>query len=457
MIFASPIFLFFFFPITVIIYALLPLRWRNTLLLIASGLFYVSGSGPYILVIVGLTIFNSVISPYIIDNRRMLIGAITVNLIPLVYFKYVGFFEQIWYDVSGTNNPQALAVLLPLGISFYTFHAISYLIDVARGRIPVNTKVDSYLLYMLFFPHLIAGPIVRFKEISSQFGLENRRIRPQNISSGLQLFVLGFSKKILIGDQCAAIADRVFNQHITLSSANAWLGILAYTMQIYFDFSGYSDMASGLARIFGFRFPRNFRRPYSAQSITEFWQRWHISLSRWFRDYVYIPLGGNRRGQRRTLFNLWVIFVLCGLWHGANYTFLVWGVGHGIWMVVERLKWWRPQGWWGQLCTFVITMLLWVPFRAESLTQTWQIWLACIKWQTTLISVDTVTLIDPKRIFLLVLALCICCMPQRAFVHCKLFWQQRPFLRTSALSVSFALAILVLVDQGFTPFIYANF
>jgi alginate O-acetyltransferase complex protein AlgI len=310
---------------------------------------------------------------------------------------------------------------------------------------------------MLFFPHLIAGPIVRFKEISSQFGLENRRLRPQNISSGLQLFVLGFSKKILIGDQCAAIADRVFNQHITLSSANAWLGILAYTMQIYFDFSGYSDMASGLARIFGFRFPRNFRRPYSAQSITEFWQRWHISLSRWFRDYVYIPLGGNRRGQRRTLFNLWVIFVLCGLWHGANYTFLVWGVGHGIWMVVERLKWWRPQGWWGQLCTFVITMLLWVPFRAESLTQTSQIWLACIKWQTALISVDTVTLIDPKRIFLLVLALCICCMPQRAFVHCKLFWQQRPFLRTSALSVSFALAILVLVDQGFTPFIYANF
>ena len=216
-------------------------------------------------------------------------------------------------------------------------------------------------------------------------------------------------------------------------------------------------MASGLARIFGFRFPRNFRRPYSAQSITEFWQRWHISLSRWFRDYVYIPLGGNRRGQRRTLFNLWVIFVLCGLWHGANYTFLVWGVGHGIWMVVERLGWWRPRGWWGQLCTFVITMLLWVPFRAESLSRTWQIWLACIKWQTTLVSMDTVTLIDPKRIFLLVLALGICCMPQRTFVQCKLYWQQRPLLRASAISISFALSTLVLIDQGFTPFIYANF
>ena len=457
MIFASPIFLFFFFPLTVIAYTLVPLKWRNALLLIASVLFYMSGSGPYILVIIGLTIFNSVISPYIIDNRRMLGGAIAVNLVPLVYFKYVGFFERIWLDALGVNNPKTAAVLLPLGISFYTFHAISYLIDVARRRIPVNTKINSYLLYMLFFPHLIAGPIVRFKEISSQFVLENRQLRPQNVSSGVQLFVLGFAKKILIGDQCAAIADRVFNQHITLSSANAWLGILAYTMQIYFDFSGYSDMASGLARIFGFRFPRNFRRPYSAQSITEFWQRWHISLSRWFRDYVYIPLGGNRRGQRRTLFNLWVIFVLCGLWHGANYTFLVWGVGHGIWMVVERMGWWRPRGWWGQLCTFVITMLLWVPFRAESLSHTWQIWLACFKWQTTLVSVDTVTLIDSKRIFLLVVALCICCMPHRAFVQCKLFWQNRPLLRASAISLSFALAILVLIDQGFTPFIYANF
>ncbi len=457
MIFASPIFLFFFFPLTVIAYTLVPLKWRNALLLIASVLFYMSGSGPYILVIIGLTIFNSAITPYIVDNRRMLGGAIAVNLVPLVYFKYAGFFERIWLDAVGISNPKTIAVLLPLGISFYTFHAISYLIDVARRRIPVNTNVNSYLLYMLFFPHLIAGPIVRFKEISSQFILENRRLRPQNVSSGLQLFILGFSKKILIGDQCAAIADRVFNQQITLSSANAWLGILAYTMQIYFDFSGYSDMASGLARIFGFRFPRNFRRPYSAQSITEFWQRWHISLSRWFRDYVYIPLGGNRRGQARTLFNLWVIFVLCGLWHGANYTFLVWGVGHGIWMVVERLGWWRPRGWWGQLCTFVITMLLWVPFRAESLSQTWQIWLACIKWQTTLVSVDTVTLIDPKRIFLLVVALCICCMPQQAFVQCKLFWQQRPLLRASALSISFVLAILVLIDQGFTPFIYANF
>jgi alginate O-acetyltransferase complex protein AlgI len=254
MIFASPIFLFFFFPLTVIAYTLIPLKWRNTLLLIASVLFYMSGSGPYILVIIGLTIFNSAITPYIVDNRRMLGGAIAVNLVPLIYFKYVGFFERIWLDAVGISNPKTAAVLLPLGISFYTFHAISYLIDVARRRIPVNTKVNSYLLYMLFFPHLIAGPIVRFKEISSQFVLENRRLRPQNVSSGVQLFILGFAKKILIGDQCAAIADQVFNQHITLSSANAWLGILAYTMQIYFDFSGYSDMASGLARIFGFRF-----------------------------------------------------------------------------------------------------------------------------------------------------------------------------------------------------------
>jgi len=457
MIFASPLFLFVFFPMVLVSYFFAPPRWRNSVLLVASSLFYISGAGWYALLLLGLMVATIFIAPYTVQHRGILGAGIALNLMPLLWYKYAGFLAQVGQNMAGITTYHPPSVLLPLGISFYTFHAISYLVDVAYQRVAPDRKGWSYALYILLFPHLIAGPIVRFKDIRSQFADPYRAINAQNISSGLQTFCIGFSKKILIGDHCALIADRVFADPGSYGSSGVWIGVLAYTLQIYFDFSGYSDMALGLARIFGYRFPRNFRRPYAAQSITEFWRRWHISLSRWFRDYVYIPLGGNRHGRWRTYFNLWVIFFLCGLWHGANYTFVIWGVGHGIWMVLERMRWWRPQGWWGQVSTFFIVMALWVPFRAVDVQSTLHIWQSMAGWGVSVVAENTLLLFEPKNVCMLAVGVLITTTPQAWFQRATVFFGQRPLLQASAILGVFVLALMTLIDSGFTPFIYANF
>ena len=457
MIFASPLFLFVFLPLVLVSYFFAPPRWRNSVLLVASSLFYISGAGWYALLLLGLMVATIVIAPYTVQHRGILGAGIALNLMPLLWYKYAGFLAQVGQNMAGIATYHPPSVLLPLGISFYTFHAISYLVDVAYQRIEPDRQGWSYALYILLFPHLIAGPIVRFKDIRSQFADPYRAINAQNMSSGLQTFCIGFSKKILIGDHCALIADRVFADPGSYGSSGVWIGVLAYTLQIYFDFSGYSDMALGLARMFGYRFPRNFRRPYAAQSITEFWRRWHISLSRWFRDYVYIPLGGNRHGRWRTYFNLWVIFFLCGLWHGANYTFVIWGIGHGIWMVLERMGWWRPRGWWGQVSTFLVVMALWVPFRALDIQSTVQIWQAMAGWGISVVAENTLLLFEPKNICMLVIGVLITTTPQRWFQRATIFFGRRPLLQASAILGVFVLALITLIDSGFTPFIYANF
>ena len=457
MVFASPLFLSIYMPLLCICYACAPLRMRNAVLLLACVVFYGAGAGDFFFLLVGLTLLTVVLGRFAYQNRLVSAGAIVLNLAPLVYYKYSTFFGHIILDIQGIAYDPLAKGLLPLGISFYTFHAISYIVDVYTGRIAADQRGFRYALYLFLFPHLIAGPIVRYREIERQFADSARAIRVASVSSGMQIFLIGLSKKLLIGDYAAGIADRVFGQTVPLTTATAWIGVFAYTMQIYFDFSGYSDMAMGLAKMFGFRFPRNFRRPYSAQSMTDFWRRWHISLSRWLRDYVYIPLGGNRHGTARTYLNLWLIFFVCGLWHGANYTFVVWGIGHGILMVVERLGWWRPRGWWGQLTTFGWVMLLWVPFRADSMAATLNIWSAMVGLGSSLADRHTVTFLDPQSLLILTCAGLITMMPQRWLQHSNSWLHTHQTVRAGGIALLALLALMQLISQGFTPFIYANF
>ncbi len=305
--------------------------------------------------------------------RRVLAAAVTVNLVVLGIFKYANFMADNLNALrSGLGaNPLAVPhVLLPIGISFYTFHAISYVVDVYRRDASAQKSPVHAALYLLLFPQLIAGPIIRYRHIADQ--LARRIVTLDDFARGVQRFVIGLGKKVLIANTVAEVADKIFGMpHAQLTPAHAWLGVACYTLQIYFDFSGYSDMAIGLGRMFGFRFPENFRWPYVADTVQEFWRRWHMSLSSWFRDYVYVPLGGNRVSPARTYANLVIVFFLCGLWHGASWNFVIWGLFHGAFLVVERLglaaavrRLWRPLR---HVYLLLVVMVGWVFFRADTL------------------------------------------------------------------------------------------
>jgi alginate O-acetyltransferase complex protein AlgI len=312
---------------------------------------------------------------------RMLAFAIGVNLIVLGVFKYANFFADnvnSLFLVLGVRPLVAPRILLPIGISFFTFHAISYVVDVYRRDATAQKSPVHAALYLLLFPQLIAGPIIRYRDIADQ--LASRLVSLDDFASGVRRFIIGLAKKVLIANVVAGPADKIFAMPFDqLSAAHAWLGIVCYTLQIYFDFSGYSDMAIGLGRMFGFRFPENFRWPYIAGSVQEFWRRWHISLSTWFRDYLYIPLGGNRVPTGRQYRNLVTVFFLCGLWHGASWNFVIWGLWHGAFLVIERVLrsrqatpdatvqrgLFRPI--WAHLYTMAVVMVGWVFFRADTL------------------------------------------------------------------------------------------
>jgi alginate O-acetyltransferase complex protein AlgI len=381
LVFSNPAFLFFFLPATIALYALVPARLRNTFLLTASLVFYTWGAGEFVVwliaSILGNWFFALLAAPRrpgarSLRARLAVSAAVVTNVSLLAYFKYANFFVQEVLDAGDRWEWQTVA--LPIGISFFTFQGMSYLIDVSRGtEKPLRNPLDV-ALYVACFPQLIAGPIIRYGSIASQ--IHQRELSWSNFATGSTRFALGLSKKILVADSVAPVADAAFGASATLSAPDAWIGIAAYTVQIYFDFSGYSDMAIGIGRILGFRFPENFRRPYSAVSVTDYWRRWHITLSSWFRDYVFVSLGGSRGSRPRTLFNLCLIFVAAGIWHGANWTFLGWGLFHGFAMVLERLTGlsnYRPSGRTASAvsrigCLFFVMMSL-VLFRAESLSQ----------------------------------------------------------------------------------------
>jgi alginate O-acetyltransferase complex protein AlgI len=348
MVFSSEIFLFVFLPAVLAVYfCVRGAALRNVVLVVASMVFYAWGEGRFVVLVLSSALVNYALglalarSPGDGTRRRRLVlaAAVAFNLGILVVFKYAGFFADNLNFLLGNTTGRQVAlsqIYLPLGISFFTFHAISYIVDVYRRTSEARRNPLEIVLYFVFFPQLIAGPIIRYKDIAAQ--LAARRVTLEDFAYGVRRFVIGLAKKVLIANTLGAAVDHVFaTQPGALSLPVAWFAIAAYTLQIYFDFSGYSDMAIGLARMFGFRFLENFDFPYIATSIQEFWRRWHISLSRWFRDYLYIPLGGNRTAAWRVYVNLAIVFFLCGLWHGAKWTFVVWGLLHGAFLVLERV------------------------------------------------------------------------------------------------------------------------
>ena len=379
MLFTEPFFLFVFLPLTLACYYAVPQRFRNTVLALASLVFYSFGELRFLLWLVASVAVNYWIARGIETRRdtpwarRLLVLGVASDLALLVVFKYAGFIVGNVNAVLGAAGiaPFTLPeIRLPLGISFFTFHKISYKVDVYRGTAEAKKTPTDLALYILVFPQLIAGPIVRYYEIAGE--LARRVTTRAGFAEGVRRFVVGLGKKMIVANTVAYCADRVFAIPVAeLTAPLAWLGVVCYALQIYFDFSGYSDMAIGLARMFGFHFPENFDHPYTSASITEFWRRWHMSLSRWFRDYLYVPLGGNRRSPPRVTLNLAVVFLLCGLWHGASWTFVVWGAFHGALLGIERAGFGRlldaaprvlRHGY-----TLAMVLVGWVFFRAETL------------------------------------------------------------------------------------------
>jgi len=386
--FTEPTFLFAFLPLLLAIYYVTPLAARNALLVVASVLFYARDGGAFTWLILASIVVNTVAAVWVDRLRgtpaatRLLVGIVGLNLLSLATFKYSGFLIEnmnLALGAMGIEPVAAPELLLPIGISFFTFHSISYIVDVYRRQAVAQKGPVGAALYLLFLPQLIAGPIIRYKDIAAQ--INSRPHTSSGFALGVRRFIIGLAKKLLVAGIVARPADAIFALPPgELTAAHAWLGVACYTLQIYFDFSGYSDMAIGLGHMFGFTFPENFRYPYVASSVQDFWKRWHMSLSSWFRDYLYIPLGGSRVSPARVYLNLTIVFFLCGLWHGASWTFVIWGLLHGLFLVLERLglgRWLsnapRVVGWAYML---LVVMVGWVFFRADSASHAWAMLMA---------------------------------------------------------------------------------
>jgi alginate O-acetyltransferase complex protein AlgI len=476
MVFASPLFLFLFLPATIVAYFLLPRRFRNGVLLVASLAFYAWGEARYVPLILASVAFNWWMGLAIAQSddatkrKRRLIVAVTGNLATLAAFKYTNFAVanvDAIAPVLGFSPIALTAIPLPLGISFFTFHAISYVADVYKRTASAQKNVREFALYVLLFPQLIAGPIIRYRDIAAQLCSHEPQIA--DFAYGVRRFVVGLGKKLLIANTLGEAADAIFGlPSQELHASIAWLAIICYTLQIYFDFSGYSDMAIGLMRMFGFRILENFDYPYISRSIREFWRRWHISLSNWFRDYLYIPLGGNRRGERRAYANLVVVFLLCGLWHGASWPFIVWGAWHGLFLVAERAGLERPLARHrvlGHAYALLAVMGGWVLFRCDTLAHAGAFYRALAGFS----SADPLRhplreFLDPLVAVTLVAGI-VFSMPVAHWLEA--FGPRvarRPFLRGMSLTVDgvlvtavFVAAAAMLAAGTYNPFIYFRF
>ena len=340
MVFSSLSFLIVFLPVLVIIYYLIPAKWlhvRQYVLLLFSMVFYASGEPLYIFLIVACILLTWVLSFYVKDrSKAAVVMTVIINVIPLIVTKYTSFIVGNLNLIIGSSILQVQDIVMPIGISFYTFQVITYVVDLYNGKIERQKNILLFALYIMFFPQLIAGPIVKYSEVAKELAVPD--ISWENIQYGTGRLIIGLGKKVLIANQAGYIASTIHSCTVdSLSTGMVWLCIISFTIQIYFDFSGYSEMAIGLGAVFGFHFPENFRNPYTATSIEDFWQRWHITLSRFFREYVYIPLGGNRVSKSRWLVNIFVVWTLTGLWHGASWNFVIWGLYYGLLIVIERV------------------------------------------------------------------------------------------------------------------------
>jgi alginate O-acetyltransferase complex protein AlgI len=380
MVFSSAIFLFYFFPIFLILYFVIPYKYKNITALIASVFFFSWGAPDFIFLLLASITIDFFLGNEIFKSKTkkrkklFLIFSLFLNIGMLAYFKYANFFVEninALFESTGIGAFSWAKVALPIGISFFTFQKMSYIIDIYKYGYKPLKKITDLILYIILFPQLIAGPIVRYNEIRDQLIDRRSSIHISNKMNGLMRFIIGLSKKMLIANPMGEQVDLAFQAGVVnVSSAEAWIVILAYALQIYYDFSGYSDMAIGIGHMLGFSFPENFRNPYISGSITEFWRRWHMTLSRWMRDYLYIPLGGNKVSVIRMYLNLSIVFLISGLWHGAAWNFIIWGAFHGFFLILDRLFLLKVLQKIGKvpavIFTFVLTLFGWVLFRAES-------------------------------------------------------------------------------------------
>ncbi len=475
MVFSSQTFLFAFLPIVLLLYAISPKAAKNSVLLFASMLFYLWGGGWFIgwllVSITGNWVFGHFASRAREQERkkalRRIVGlSVVFNIGILAWFKYANFFVDQLNGIASAIDYQGFnwtPILLPIGISFFTFQANSYVFDIAKGQGKAMRNPLDFALYVALFPQLIAGPIVRYHQVAEQ--LVHRVFSYENVSAGMIRFTHGLCKKVLIADSISPIADAAFNNSSSLTTNDAWLGILAYTLQIYFDFSGYSDMAIGLGRIFGFTFPENFKHPYSSASMTEFWRRWHVTLSEWFRDYVYIPLGGSRCSKLLTYRNLILVFLLTGFWHGANWTFIVWGMYHGMWLIVDRflnVKD-RPTGFklvFFRFGTVLLAMIGWVVFRAESLSIAGDYYYALFGGNTGYFSTSMLRLVTPQAGMALAIGSLIFFAPSNHALGPIVEHSDSKLatgLRILLACVAFLLALMLIINGTFSPFLYFQF
>jgi len=467
MVFSSILFLIYFLPIFFIGYFLIPNKYKNYWLLLSSILFYAWGALSFLPLLI-ISCFVDYISARNFKNRHkksILVIAILQNVLLLLYFKYSNFFIDNLNTIIG-HDIEWTKVILPIGISFLTFQKISYLVDVYRNDCEPQPKFSNYLLFITLFPQLIAGPIVRYKEISAQFLDRFSSITIENIYIGLKIFVIGLTKKVLLANTFGEQANLIFNQEASvLNTTAAWVGALAYTFQIYFDFSGYSDMAIGLGRMMGFTIPENFKFPYSSKSITEFWKRWHITLGSWMKDYLYIPLGGNKNGVYRTYLNLFVVFLISGFWHGASWNFIVWGAFHGFFLVIERLflsnilnKLYKPVQ---ILYSFIVVTIGWMFFRIDTFADA----IDYIKSMFANIPFDRsfITGLDNRLIFMTIVALLFSFKSEKmqdklnAFIYSV---SNRIYIRYTTNVLMLFLYLICLAEifaTGFNPFIYFKF
>lgn len=454
-------------------------RYRNLLLFTASLLFYIWGEGGYILLLLSSIAITFILGRKIKQGsgsrQKFLLGlGIFCNLLPLFVFKYLHFtlatLAPLFFS-SGQTIWQIENIHLPAGISFFTFQAISYLIDVYLRVAPAEQSLLNCGLYISMFPQLIAGPIIRYHDIARQ--LQQRIVTISGFAAGAERFIFGLAKKILLADTLGVAADKIFNLPLSeLNMGDAWLGAVCFTLQIYYDFSGYSDIAIVLGKMFGFKFPENFNYPYISRSMREFWRRWHISLSTWLRDYLYFPLGGSRKGASRTIVNLLIVFLLCGLWHGANWTFIVWGLWHGTFLILERFNPLQQRGLWrqclGWLYTTLVVIVGWVLFRSPSLTTAWDFLQIMAGYQGLIDNTFWSLLSADKLLFTELLAGLLLALPIHTYMAKRMFHstKRKPTIITTSIlslgriglvSTVLYFTLISIAAQAYHPFLYFQF
>lgn len=468
MVFSSTVFLFKFLPIVLFFYFLAKNTYQNFILLIASLIFYAWGEPKHIVIMLILIIFNYFMGLTLSEQNRLrklnLIVAIIGNLSFLFFFKYANFFITNINQIFNLSY-QTFKVTLPIGISFFTFQSMSYVIDVYRGEALPQKSIYKLALYVSLFPQLVAGPIVRYQTVEEE--ISNRIHTLDNISQGITRFIYGLAKKVLLANFLGNLADTTLNLNSNTSVLAVWIGVIAYSLQIFFDFSGYSDMAIGLGKVFGFNFLENFNYPYISTSVSEFWRRWHMSLGSWFRDYIYIPLGGNRCNKFKVYRNLFAVWFLTGFWHGANWTFILWGLLFFVAICIEKSSlgkfisnMWKPLQ---HLYLLFVILIGWILFRSASLTEAFTIMKSMFGFNNLPISNHQVYQFINDNwytlIFAIILSTPIVPFMKRKFIEGKKIESSLIFniTKSAFLTALFILVLLVLINSTYNPFLYFNF